>query len=144
MEVISCAAFRVTRNAIAEQDEERADDLLSVKQGGTNQGTWCHDYRIAIRFAQWLNEDFAISVDELLLKLLSKQSVVAEPINGVWPLLQHGKVGYPRKEILVEAGYSYTSGNVSRMVKLYGREHFFDIYRTSCVSEQMATYYQTR
>lgn len=32
-------------------------DLLIVKQGGTpeEQGTWCADYRIAMRFAQWLD-----------------------------------------------------------------------------------------
>ena len=30
-------------------------DLVIVIQGGTpeEQGTWCTDYRIAMRFAQW-------------------------------------------------------------------------------------------
>jgi hypothetical protein len=113
-------------------------DILTVKQGGTNQGTWAHDYRIAMRFAQWLSPQFSIEVDELLIKLLTKQSIVAEPINGVWPLIQNGTVGYPRKEIYVSAGYSSNCGNVGRMVKLYGRDHFFDIYRTACVSHKMA------
>ena len=52
-------------------------DLLIVKKGGTNQGTWCTDYRIAMRFAQWLNPMFAIKVDELLVNLLTgKQAIV--------------------------------------------------------------------
>ena len=115
-------------------------DLLEVRKGGIpgNQGTWAKDRRIALRFAQWLDPVFAIHVDTMLVKLITNQAVVAEPINGVWPLIQNGTVGYPRKEILQAAGYSFTSGNVSRMVKHYGREHFFSIYRTSCVSLQMA------
>ena len=45
-------------------------DLLRVKQGGENQGTWCTDYRIAMRFAQWLSPEFSIQVDQLLVDLM--------------------------------------------------------------------------
>ncbi len=43
-------------------------DLLEIRQGGTpeKQGTWANDYRIAIRFAQWLDVGFAIAVDALV------------------------------------------------------------------------------
>ena len=35
-------------------------DLVEVRNGGRpeNQGTWCKDYRIALRFAQWLRTEF--------------------------------------------------------------------------------------
>lgn len=48
-------------------------DLLEVRQGGDplEQGTWCRDYRIALRFAQWLSPEFSIKVDEVILGLLA-------------------------------------------------------------------------
>lgn len=48
-------------------------DLVEVRQGGSheNQGTWCNDYRIALRFAQWLSPEFSIMVDEVILRLMS-------------------------------------------------------------------------
>lgn len=48
-------------------------DLVEVRNGGSpdNQGTWCKDYRIALRFAQWLSPEFSIMVDETMLRLLS-------------------------------------------------------------------------
>lgn len=48
-------------------------DLVQVKYGGTpgENGTWCYDYRIALRFAQWLSPEFSVMVDEIILKLLS-------------------------------------------------------------------------
>ena len=48
-------------------------DLLEVRQGGDplEQGTWCRDYRIALRFAQWLSPEFSIKVDEAILGLLA-------------------------------------------------------------------------
>lgn len=54
-------------------------DLVEVRQGGSpeNQGTWCKDYRIALRFAQWLSPEFSIMVDEAMLRLLSGKRIVA-------------------------------------------------------------------
>ena len=48
-------------------------DLVEIRQGGSpeNQGTWCNDYRIALRYAQWLSPEFSILVDETMLRLLS-------------------------------------------------------------------------
>ena len=50
-------------------------DLLEVRQGGDplEQGTWCRDYRIALRFAQWLSPEFSIKVDEVILGLLMRR-----------------------------------------------------------------------
>lgn len=41
--------------AIAVATNRATADLVEVRQGGSpeNQGTWCKDYRIALRYAQW-------------------------------------------------------------------------------------------
>ena len=59
-------------------------DLLEVRQGGDplEQGTWCRDYRIALRFAQWLSPEFSIKVDEAILGLLA----AGPAAGGVAPL----------------------------------------------------------
>lgn len=48
-------------------------DLIEVRNGGVpgTNGTWCRDYRIALRFAQWLSPEFSIKVDEAILGLLT-------------------------------------------------------------------------
>ena len=65
--------------AIAVATNRATADLVEVRQGGSpeNQGTWCKDYRIALRFAQWLSPEFSIMVDEAMLQLLSGKSMVA-------------------------------------------------------------------
>lgn len=60
-------------------------DLLEVRKGGDplEQGTWCRDYRIALRFAQWLSPEFSIKVDEAILGLLTTSRGQARPaLNG--------------------------------------------------------------
>ncbi len=49
-------------------------DLVQVREGAPHLGggTWANDYRIAVRFAQWLDMGFAIAVDDLVYKLLSR------------------------------------------------------------------------
>jgi hypothetical protein len=117
----------------------RMADLLKVRRGGIpgTNGTWALDYRIAMRFAQWLSPEFSVSVDDLLLKLMRGSAVVAEPIAGIWPIIENGKIGYPRKEILEAAKLSPRSGSVSYWKALYPDDHF-TIYRTACVSQRFA------
>ena len=57
-------------------------DLIEVRYGGKpeNQGTWCKDYRIAMRYAQWLSPEFSIKVDEEMLRLLS-----GDGVSSVYP-----------------------------------------------------------
>lgn len=38
------------------------DDLVIVRQGGTEQGTWLHP-KLAVNFARWLSADFAVWCD---------------------------------------------------------------------------------
>ena len=60
-------------DAIAVATNRATADLVEIRQGGSpeNQGTWCKDYRIALRFAQWLSPEFSVMVDEAILRLLS-------------------------------------------------------------------------
>lgn len=65
--------------AIAVATNRATADLVEIRQGGSpeNQGTWCKDYRIALRFAQWLSPEFSIMVDEAILRLLSGKRIIA-------------------------------------------------------------------
>ena len=46
------------------------EPILVIKGGQPGEnGTWCTDYRIAMRFAQWLSIEFSILVDELLVRI---------------------------------------------------------------------------
>lgn len=118
-------------------------DILTVKQGGTNQGTWAHDYRIAMRFAQWLSPRFSVEVDELLLKLLTKQSIVVEPINGVWPLMHNGKAWYNYLDVLQSYGFSRRSGQVNQRRKRFP-QHFVKVYNQNFVTPELCGYIKTR
>lgn len=61
-------------------------DLVIVRKGGTpeEQGTWCTDYRIAMRFAQWLSMEFSIKVDALLVQIANGEKIVSDvlPFDG--------------------------------------------------------------
>ena len=83
-------------------------DLVEVRQGGTpdKQGTWCTDYRIAMRFAQWLSPDFAVAVDDVLVRLIFGEAAIAERLNGIEPLIYEGKAWYNYRAVLRSFGFS--------------------------------------
>ena len=63
-------------------------DLVKVIQGGDpqKQGTWCYDYHIALRFAQWLSPKFSIMVDDIILNLLmGKTEIVPKKRQRKYP-----------------------------------------------------------
>ena len=71
--------------AIARLQKCNLADLIEVRNGGVpgTNGTWCRDYRIALRFAQWLSPEFSIKVDEAILELLTASRGQARPApNG--------------------------------------------------------------
>ena len=70
-------------------------DLLEVRQGGDplEQGTWCRDYRIALRFAQWLSPEFSIKVDEAILGLLTASRGQAQLRRDESRLYEGGATG---------------------------------------------------
>ena len=72
-------------SALSELQKCNSADLIEVRRGGDplEQGTWCRDYRIALRFAQWLSPEFSIKVDEAILELLTASRGQARPApNG--------------------------------------------------------------
>ena len=54
------------------------EDLIVIRKGGRKgeAGTWCTDYRIAMRFAQWLDARFSIEVDTLLVRIANGELIV--------------------------------------------------------------------
>ncbi len=54
-------------------------DLLIVKRGGNDNGTWAHQ-KVALRVAQKLSPDFAVMVDTWIEKLLTEGKVEIRPV----------------------------------------------------------------
>lgn len=120
-------------NVLSVSQKRDTVDLLKVKRGGQNQGTWCNDYRIAMRFAQWLSPQFSIMVDELLVNLLRGNSVLSEPFNGIEPAIYQGKAWYNYLDVLQSLGYSRKSGSVAQR-KAKSSRHFCKIYGRNFVT----------
>jgi hypothetical protein len=57
-------------------------DLVDIRKGGNpeSQGTWGHP-KVALRFAQWCSDDFAVQVDEWIDELLTTGSVSIAPAH---------------------------------------------------------------
>lgn len=91
-------------------------DLLEVRHGGTpgTTGTWCNDRRIAIRFAQWLNTEFAVYVDDAILRLILGEAVFAEAINGVEPVIYANRAWYNYGDAMQSFGRKRSSGMTRR------------------------------
>jgi hypothetical protein len=101
-------------------------DLVEVRQGGTpdKQGVWCTDYRIAMRFAQWLSPEFSIAVDDMLVKLIFGEAALIEPINGIEPVIYEGKAWYNYRAVLRSFGLS---GRTSASKRKSRHSHHFKI-----------------
>lgn len=56
--------------SLAKLQNYSLDDLLQVRRGGANPGTWAHQ-KVALRVAQKLSSDFAVWVDTKLEELLT-------------------------------------------------------------------------
>lgn len=55
-------------------------EVVTTTRGGTNPGTWGH-YQVAIRYAQYLNDDFAMWVTEVVKEKIETQGVPSEPFQ---------------------------------------------------------------
>ena len=58
-----------------------ASELVDVKKGGTNQGTWLHP-RLAVRFAMWVNDDFSLQVEDWVQEWIATKR---NPIHTIAP-----------------------------------------------------------
>ena len=115
-------------------------DLVEVKQGGDPQmqGTWCYDYRIALRFAQWLSPEFSIIVDDIILNLLmGKTEIVPKKRQRKYPrnleqfpeLREKMRPYIGRKDILEIANTSSLTVNHVRQV-LNGWSTSYQLFMT--------------
>lgn len=116
-------------------------DLVQVRKGGTPEvaGTWANDYRIAIRFAQWLDVEFSIAVDELVYKILTKQAMVTEPFMGVSPLIFRHKAYYYYLDVLKALNLSTRSGSVAKRKRRFSSQ-FQKFYNRNFISLDFCHY----
>lgn len=66
-------------------------DLLIVKRGGNDNGTWAHQ-KVALRVAQKLSPDFAVMVDSWIEKLLTEGKVEMRPLTPAQQLLANAQL----------------------------------------------------
>lgn len=130
-------------NVLSVSQKRDTVDLVKVKQGGQNQGTWCTDYRIAMRFAQWLSPEFSIYVDELLVNLLKGDSVLAKPFNGVEPAISKGKPMYNYLDVLESLGKSRKSGSVAARKRLFP-QHFTKLFGRNFITPEFCNFLKTQ
>lgn len=115
-------------------------DLVRVKNGGIpgENGTWCYDYRIALRFAQWLSPKFSIMVDEIVINLLmGKTEIVPKKRQRKYPrnleqfpeLREKMRPYIGRKDILEIANTSSLTVNHVRQV-LNGWSTSYQLFMT--------------
>lgn len=64
---------------ISQKEKILLADLLEVRKGGDpgNAGTWVYNRYIAVRFAQWLDEELEVEVDTLLVDILEGRKIIA-------------------------------------------------------------------
>lgn len=106
--------------ALAQRTGKTTFDFIIVKQGN-NGGTWANR-KVAIRFAQWLSDDFAIWVDtqieELLLnKVVRPSYMIADPIERakVWILEEEERKSLEVVNCaLMHVAKTYTTGEIAK------------------------------
>lgn len=84
LHVLAEELFERTANSQFTSDQSAnlqftSEGLIIVRKGNTSkyeQGTWCTDYRIAMRFAQWLDARFSVKVDTLLVRIANGELIV--------------------------------------------------------------------
>lgn len=69
-QIINSQEIKDYRDALAKLQNYSLVDLVEVRRGGANPGTWAHQ-KVALRVAQKLSPDFAIWVDTQLEELLT-------------------------------------------------------------------------
>lgn len=77
-------------DALSRSAQISVDQLIEINESsGDNitRGTWGHP-KVAIRFAQWCNDDFAVQVDSWIDELMSTGSVHLQPQKAPAKILQ--------------------------------------------------------
>lgn len=80
-----------------------ANDLVIIRQGGINQGTWLHP-KLAVNFARWLSADFAVwcdlKIDELI-KNQQKPTALLPDFSNPAEAARAWAVEYEQKQIAI-------------------------------------------
>ncbi len=108
-------------------------DLVVVRQGGVNQGTFFQE-DIALIFAQWLNPDFYIACNFKLKEFLTKQALILPTKNGVTPLINEQQFVYNYNEALLSMGASIKGSTSKRKAK--HPQHFFKLFGRNFITGQ--------
>lgn len=74
---------------------------------------------------------------KLVMRWFELETKLAKPINGILPIVQGDKVGYPRKEFLESLGRSGTSGAAYGLKKRFP-EQCLTIGRAACITAELA------
>ena len=121
---------------LAASQKREATDLVMVRNGGINYGTWFHE-ELALILAQWLSPRFYLACNSKLKTMIQNGTALLEPIGGVMPIIFEGKPWYPRRPILLSAGYSPRSGSAGALRRHYP-EHHSVVYGVLCVTPELA------
>ncbi|MDY3521978.1 KilA-N domain-containing protein [Riemerella anatipestifer] len=127
-------------NAVSEGHICPSADIVQVRHGGLNQGTWFQE-DIALFFAQWLSPKFYLACNRKLKEIVNSEVLNVEPKNGVYPILIEGQWLYPYTEVLRSLDASTRSSASRRKAKFpkhfkkaFGRNfitgHLFDVLKS--------------
>lgn len=113
------------------------NEPLIIKRIGNSsefeQGTWCTDYHVAIRFAMWLNPHFGIAVIDGFIKFLTGRNVGTLVNTRNLPAPKH-REGFRKLEAILRR---YTSlGNLKEIAKRHNvtLHHVKDVLNGNSVS----------
>lgn len=113
------------------------NEPLIIKRIGNSsefeQGTWCTDYHVAIRFAMWLNPHFGIAVIDGFIKFLTGRNVGTLVNTRILPAPKH-REGFRKLEAILRR---YTSlANLKEIAKRHNvtLHHVKDVLSGNSVS----------
>lgn len=113
------------------------NEPLIIKRIGNSsefeQGTWCTDYHVAIRFAMWLNPHFGIAVIDGFIKFLTGRNVGTLVNTRNLPAPKH-REGFRKLEAILRR---YTSlANLKEIAKRHNvtLHHVKDVLSGNSVS----------
>ena len=113
------------------------NEPLIIKRIGNSsefeQGTWCTDYHVAIRFAMWLNPHFGIAVIDGFIKFLTGRNVGTLVNTRILPAPKH-REGFRKLEAILRR---YTSlANLKEIAKRHNvtLHHVKDVLNGNSVS----------
>lgn len=66
------------------------NELIIVRNGGSDAGTWIHE-KLILRYAQWLNVDFEIWCDEKITELIRTGRVEVEKLSPAELILKQAQ-----------------------------------------------------